>query len=270
MTSRDNGPAGGFPAESPAPVESVDRALRLLLYLRDHDSISVKEAATHLGIAASTAHRLLSTLTRREFTVQDFARRYRMGTALSIADPGRVTESMLVAAAEQHLAELQARVRETVQVMVLRGGNIRFLEGLEPEAILRVSKRVGDEMPAFVSAGGKAILGRLSNQEVDEVYRRGLTAWPTRRVHTMQMLKRMLTQVRRKGYALSTEETEQGVAGVGVSVVGPDARPVGALTIAIPSVRFRRDLVPEYVAALQAAAQHVQDELFGLGAVSNS
>ncbi|OAV61819.1 IclR family transcriptional regulator [Enteractinococcus helveticum] len=270
MSSWDSGPSGELAEESPAPVESVDRALRLLLYLRDHDSISVKEAAAHLGIAASTAHRLLSTLIRRKFIVQDFARRYRMGTALSIEDPGRVTGSMLVAAAEQPLAELQARVGETVQVMVLRGGNIRFLDGLEPEAVLRVSRRVDDEMPAFVSAGGKAILGRLSNQEVEEIYRRGLMAWPTRRVQTMQMLKRMLTQVRQRGYALSAEETEQGVAGVGVSVVGPDARPVGALTIAIPSARFRRALVPEYVAALQAAAQRVQDELFGSSSVRHS
>lgn len=263
MSSRDSEPAGKSPEEPPASVESVDRALRLLLYLRDRDSISVKEAAAHLDVAASTAHRLLSTLTRRDFTVQDFARRYRMGTALSTTGPRQqVTDSMLLTAAEQPLAELQAIVQETVQIMVLRGGNIRFLHGLEADAVLRVSRRVDEEMPAFVSAGGKAILGRLSNQEVEEIYHRGLTTWPTRRVHTMPKLKRMLTQVRQRGYGFNVEETEQGVAGLGVCVIGPDARPVCALTIAIPSVRFHREQVPEYVAALQTAAQHIQNTLF--------
>lgn len=266
--------AGVGPTEpseaSPAPVESVDRAMRLLLYLRDHDSISVKEAAAHLGIAASTAHRLLSTLARRRFVVQDFARRYRMGAVLSVAAPERITISRLREAALPALREMQAKLPETVQVMVLRGGNIRFIEGVEPDAVLRVSRRVDYEMPAFVSAGGKVILGRLSNQEVEEIYQRGLIEWPTRRVQSMKMLKRMLTQVRRDGYALSMEETEQGVVGIGMAVIGPDARPVAALTFAIPSVRFQRALVPEYVAALQMATQQVQLELFGPNPVADS
>lgn len=186
-----------------APVESVDRALRLLLYLRDNESISVKEAAEHLDIAASTAHRLLSTLARREFVVQDFSRRYRLGGIVMGSEPPNISQDALRSAAMDPMGRLQASVRETVQVMALSGGNIRFLDGVEPDAILRVTRRVGDEMPAFVSAGGKVILGRLSNQEVEEIYRRGLIEWPTRKVTSLKMLKRMLTQVRREGYALT-------------------------------------------------------------------
>lgn len=259
MTSPSGVPADG----RPAPVESVDRALRLLLYLRDNDSISVKEAAEHLGIAASTAHRLLTTLARQGFAVQDFARRYWLGSAMSDVGPREVTETELLAAAARPLAELQARVQETVQIMVLRRGNIRFLDGLEPNALLRVTRRKDYEMPAFVSAGGKAILGHLSNPEVEEIYRRGLLEWPTRRVESMTMMKRMLSQVRRLGYGLSVEETEQGVVGVGVAVIGPDSKPVAALTVAIPSVRFRREDVPEYAAALREAAAQVESALFG-------
>ncbi|MGP6175328.1 IclR family transcriptional regulator [Corynebacterium sp. A21] len=249
--------------EPPAPVESVDRALRLLIYLRDHDSISVKEAAEYLGIAASTAHRLLSTLTGRGFAVQDFSRRYRMGVVLSSTTPDELSEATLRDLAYPSLVKLQEQVGETVQVMMLRGGNIRFIEGVEPNSILRIVRRVNDEMPAFVSAGGKAILGRLSNQEVEDIYRRGLTEWPTRRIHTMKMLKRMLTQVRRDGYGISVEETEQGVVGLGVAIIGPDARPAAAITIAIPSARFQRERVSEYVAALDAAAEEIQGNLYG-------
>lgn len=263
-SGHERGPHSGVPADDgAAPVESVDRALRLLLYLRDNESISVKEAAEHLGIAASTAHRLLTTLTRRGFTVQDFARRYWLGAVMSHADPREVTEAELLEAAAQPLAELQARVQETVQIMVLRRGNIRFLDGVEPNTLLRVARRKDYEMPAFVSAGGKAILARLSNREVEEIYRRGLREWPTRRVESMTMMKRMLSQVRRLGYGISLEETEQGVVGVGVAIVGPDSKPVAALTVAIPSVRFQRKDVPEYAAALREAAARVETVLFG-------
>lgn len=259
-----------LPEGQPAPVESVDRALRLLLYLRDHDSISVKEASEYLDIAASTAHRLLSTLSRRGFTVQDFSRRYRMGGLLSGPDQGQISEGRLRDAALAPMTGVRDEVGETVQLMVLRGGNIRFVEGVEPDTLLRVTRRVNDEMPAFVSAGGKVILGRLSNLEVEEIYRRGLVQWPTRKVTSMKMLKRMLTQVRRLGYALSMEETEQGVIGVGVPLLGPDARPVAALTLAIPSVRFDRTRLEEYVGSLRTAARAAEETLFGAVEVADS
>ena len=244
-----------------APVESVDRALRLLLYLRDNESISVKEAAEHLDIAASTAHRLLSTLARREFVVQDFSRRYRLGGIVMGSEQPNISQDALRSAAMDPMGRLQASVRETVQVMALSGGNIRFLDGVEPDAILRVTRRVGDEMPAFVSAGGKVILGRLSNQEVEEIYRRGLIEWPTRKVTSLKMLKRMLTQVRREGYAISMEETEQGVVGVGVVILGSDARPLGAMTLAIPVSRYDKNRLPEYVAGLKKATAEVEEIL---------
>lgn len=245
-----------------APVESVDRALRLLLYLRDHDSISVKEAAEYLDIAASTAHRLLTTLARRGFAVQDFSRRYRLGGIIMGPQQPKISHDVLRAAAMDPMTQLNASVRETVQVMALSGGNIRFLDGVESDAILRVSRRVGDEMPAFVSSGGKVILGRLSNQEVEEIYRRGLIEWPTRKVTSLKMLKRMLTQVRRDGYAVSMEETEQGVVGVGVVILGSDARPVGAMTLAIPVSRYDKNRLPEYVEGLRKATAQVEEVLF--------
>lgn len=257
-------------SEVPAPIESVDRALRLLLHLRSHSSISVKEAAVYLGTAPSTAHRLLSTLMLRGFVVQDFERRYRLGAALSDVLPTQVTDSDLIEAAQGPLIELMGKLQETVQLMVLREGNIRFLEGEEPEAILRVTKRVGDEMPAFVSAGGKAILGRMTNPEVERIYRQGLEAWPTRKVQSMQMLKRMLTQVRRDGYGISREETEPGISGVGVCISAPDGAPIGALTTAVPSVRFHRREIQDYVSALRSAVQKVENNLYGRDDVSYS
>ena len=50
-----------------SPVESVDRALVLLTALRDGEVLSVTDAAARLGVAPSTAHRLLTSLVHRDF-----------------------------------------------------------------------------------------------------------------------------------------------------------------------------------------------------------
>lgn len=249
---------------SSAPLESVDRALRLLLMARDHPSVSVKEAADHLGVAPSTAHRLLAALSHRGFVVQDHTRRYRAGPAMQEGSPTTVPAKSLIRAARPSLEELQAATRETAHLMVLHGTNIRFLDGVESDQVLRISVHRGDEMPAFVSSGGKAMLARLSNADIEDIFSEGLSDWPTRRLTTLRMLKREMTKVRRQGHALSIEETERGVVGLGVSITSQHDAPVAALTLAIPSVRFDRTRRAEHVARLEQAATQVQQRLIRL------
>ena len=83
-------------------------------------------------------------------------------------------------------------------------------------------------MPAYCSAGGKAILAEFGNVEVEQIYRGGLTPWPTARIHTLPALKRQLAAVRKAGYAASLEETEQGVSGLGVCIRDATGKPVAA------------------------------------------
>jgi DNA-binding IclR family transcriptional regulator len=64
-----SGPTGG---DAPAYLlRSVDHALQLLLLFRSKQSLRVSEVADHLGVARSTAHRLLGMLVHRQFAEQD-------------------------------------------------------------------------------------------------------------------------------------------------------------------------------------------------------
>jgi DNA-binding IclR family transcriptional regulator len=59
-------------ADGPAyPIESVDRALTLIVMLQESDSIKVSEAGRLLGVSRSTAFRLLSLLEHRQFVIQN-------------------------------------------------------------------------------------------------------------------------------------------------------------------------------------------------------
>ena len=145
--------------------------------------------------------------------------------------------------------------------MVRHGQNIRFLDGIECELPLRVGVRVGDEMPAHCSAGGKAILAAMSTADLDRLYARGLPDWPTARYRDLSALKRHLTRVRRQGYGVNVEETEQGVSGVGVAVCDRLDRPIVALTVAVPSSRFARDQIDEMRDVLMSAADDFRARL---------
>ena len=246
-----------------SPVESVDRALLLMLAMRDAGPLSVKAAAELLDVAPSTAHRLLTALAFRGFAAQGHDRTYRQGPELSGRTPQFLSTQQLRKHAQAALVRLQGTVGETVQVMVLNGGNIQFVDGVESTRNLRVGMRIGDMMPAFVSSGGKAMLARLTNAELEELYRSGLPPWPTSKTTTLAALKRSMTKIRRDGFGTSFEETEQGVVGLGVSINDPDGRPVAAVTTATPSIRFDRSAMPGHIEALQLAAAEIMEKLRG-------
>src|SRR5690606_208376 len=65
------------------PLASVDHALRIIEMLRAQPAMRLSDVARELGVANSTAHRLLSTLAHRGFIVQQQGtRRYLPGPAL--------------------------------------------------------------------------------------------------------------------------------------------------------------------------------------------
>ena len=221
----------------------------------------MSDAAAKLGVAPSTAYRLLSSLVFRGFATQDRDRRYRLGPVLAARAAEPLTLSTLRALAHPILEALHEQVGETVQLMVLQRRNIRFLDGIECELPLRVGVRIGDEMPAHTSGGGKAILASLTNAELDRLYQQGVPAWPTARYTDVPSLKRHLARVRKAGYGINHGETERGVSGVGVVAHDGRGRPVCAFTIAVPSVRFETEQVDRYCDALAEAAEALERAL---------
>jgi IclR family acetate operon transcriptional repressor len=205
--------------------------------LRNGEVLSVKSAAERLGGAPSTVHRLLSALVARDFASQDGERRYRAGSQLAPDGESHFSVNQLRQVCRPALQKLHENVNDTVQLT-----HIRFIDGIESDAVLRVNARMGDLLPAYCSAGGKATPVELGNVELEQIYRGGLTPWPTAKIHTLPALKRQLAGVRKAGYAVNTEETDQGVSGLGVCIGDATGKPIPAYTTAIP----RRDTTRQW------------------------
>ena len=246
--------------DQPAPIESVDRALRLVELLRDEDAVSLTEAAERLDVPPSTAHRLLAALMHRDFAVRD-GRLYRAGPALVVRREEPVTVQGLRDVFLPALELLHGRVQETAQLLAWEGKDTRFVVGIEPDRPLRVTARSGDHMPAYVSSGGKALLAVMDDAEVEALYDRGLPPWPTGRIKDVGELKKQLAKVRKQGYGTNFEETEVGVCGIGVAVCGSGGRGLAALVVAVPSARFAKRDVPRYLEALREARELAVDSL---------
>ncbi|MGH3532296.1 MAG: IclR family transcriptional regulator [Mycobacterium sp.] len=245
------------------PIESVDKALRLLLLLGERSEIRLSEATRYLGVASSTAHRLLAMLTYRGFVRQDPASKaYLPGPALTgvafaifgrIDIPGTVTPVM---------RSLSERLRETIHVGMLDGAAVRFVAAVEGPTAVRVASRLGRTMPAHCTSTGKAMLAQLPQPELHQLLPgEDLERITGRSIGSRTALEAELSRVREQGYAVNREESEEGVASVAVPIPtrAPGLRL--ALNAAAPQHRLHKSQYASVATSLVEAAKEIGDQL---------
>lgn len=238
-------------------VTSVDNALRLAVMLQLEGQLTVREAALRLGVAPSTAHRLLTTLVHRDFAAHDDGGEYRIGPVLALAARAPSQAAALRDAALEPLAHLVHSVGETASLIVRTDDWVRFIASVECERSLRVSSREGMVFPAHVVTGGLVLLARLTEDELQELYSvERYVERPTLRPN-LAALRNDIAHIRRTGIAVNLERSEQGVAAVGRAVLGARDEPVAGLSISLPSARYAPALVPRFDAALRTAAGEI-------------
>ncbi|MFF2009989.1 IclR family transcriptional regulator [Streptomyces sp. NPDC058195] len=244
----------------PYPVASVDHALRAAAILQLEGGSTVSQIAERLGVARSTAHRILAMLVYRDFAVQDEDRLYRAGPVLELAAHSQSLVSRLRAAAMPHLHQVVGLLDETANLTVRTGGTVRFIASVECRQALRVGSREGMVFPAHRTTAGLLLLADLPDEELDELYA------PERRDHPadgpdLARLRTEVKRLRRNGFAVNKERSERGLIAVGVPVRDQDGTALAGLSVSMPSVRYDPHRLPSLVTALNATARALADDL---------
>lgn len=223
------------PSQGPPPrdyLKSVDLALTLILLLRDAGALTISDVAERLDVSPSTAHRSMAMLVYRGFAIRSESRAYLPGPALSSSSlkPGLRTE--LVAAAEPYMQAIATETRETCHATALAEDKCHFIHSVEGSQPVRVGIRRGQIAPADEIAGGLSMLAEYSARELRALY----PAMPDK---DFEGLRRTLHRARERGYAINNGIFEHDVSAVGAVLHNDLGDVLGALTVAVPTSRFR-------------------------------
>ncbi|WP_328477524.1 IclR family transcriptional regulator [Actinoplanes sp. NBC_00393] len=246
-------------------IRSVDHALQLAVMLQVEGPLSVGEAAERLGVAPSTAHRLLAMLVYRDFAVQREDRRYAAGPVLSLGASSQSRTSLLRGIAMPHLAALTERVRESANLQILSGDHVRFIGSVECTQALRVGNREGMVFPAHFASGGKIMLADLPPERLDALYSDEKWADRLDERPALPALRRELRTIRERGFAINAGKTESGVTAVGRGIHDSDGRVEAAISVSMPTSRFSQDRLPQIVTALALTARDIEEQMRGAG-----
>jgi IclR family transcriptional regulator, acetate operon repressor len=117
-----------------------------------------------------------------------------------------------------------------------------------------VDDRAGRVLPAHLVSGGKAMLAAMTAAELTRVY-------ASREDIDLTRLRRELSAVRRRGFAINNQQTEPGLTAVGMALRTPGGKSTAAVSLSLPATRFDRERLPTWVDALSEASARIEQDL---------
>jgi IclR family acetate operon transcriptional repressor len=247
--------------ESPYTVRAAIRVLDILdLLHRASNGVTLGEVADATGMPKSSAFRYLATLEARGYAQKEPTGAYRLGMALVSYHSGQL--EVLSARARPVLEELRDRYDETVNIGVLDGGRVVYLEIVESRRGMRFAARPGDREPIHCTALGKAIASTLDDDRLRAILSaEGMPQRTPRTITDSDLFVKEIEEVRRTGFALDDRENEEDGRCVAVPVLG--IRVPAAISLSAPAARFSEEDATRAASSLRRATKRIAREIGG-------
>jgi IclR family KDG regulon transcriptional repressor len=246
-------------------VKILDKALRvLMLFTQEHPEWGVTTVSREVDMSKSTVHRILRVLEQHGFLTQDVeTRRFRLG--LAGIELGRRAQAGLELRkiALPIMEQISAQSDETVllQVVSAEGDRVVCIERVQQRRGLRLILEVGSTAPLYAGCSSKILLAYLGDAAIEEVLRGDLRPVTTHTITDPAQLRAQLAEARRNGFAVSFEETDEGVAGVSVPIRDARDEVIAGLTISGPLTRVNASSIANYTAIALEGARRIAAEL---------
>jgi IclR family transcriptional regulator, pca regulon regulatory protein len=222
-------------------VNSLAKGFRILeAFTAQEPELTMAEVARKAKVDNATAFRFLNTLVGAGYVerVPD-AKLFRLTSKVLDLGFNAIARSDLRTQARPILRGLVGEINEAASVGVLDGSNILYVERIQAGlARLGVDMRIGSRVPAYATAIGHAVLAWLPRTAQMSVLqgqpRRQLT--PTTQTDLDALVAR-LAQVKRRGYAVSNQETVLGLYVLAAPILDSDGVPLAGISIAAPAIQ---------------------------------
>ena len=241
-------------------VQSVDRALKILDLLKDREEgLGITEISHQMGIAKSTAHRLITTLEHHHYVKKTSENGvYSLGLKF-IEMTQHVLETMdIVTIARPLLQKLTKETREISHLCMLDGDELVYIDKVESQSTIRIYSQTGRRAPMYCTGVGKVLLSYFPEHKLAKYLQSTeLTAFTENTLTTPEEIKQELAATRAQGYAKDEEEHELGIRCVAAPVFNHLGEVPYAISVTGPTTRMTDERMKEIIPQVMHTANEV-------------
>jgi DNA-binding IclR family transcriptional regulator len=226
-----------------APVGVIGKVLRILELLdRSRSGLPLKDIAEESGLNKSTAHRFLTHLEVEGYLFRDASGRYMLGPKLVRMGSGMSFQATLCKISRPILEDVWKFTGETLNLAVLDGTDVLYLDVLESLHTFRLATRVGMRRPVHATSLGKAMLANMQGDPLQEEILNAIhfVATTPKSITTLARLRKDLIAIKSRGYALDDEEAVSGARCIGAAIFDGDGKVIGGISMSGPVSSLRR------------------------------
>ncbi len=250
-------------------VRAVDRALDILLcFTREEPTRSLTQIAETIQMSKTTVHRLLATLESKRFITRDKVTGfYRLGFRFIEMASLVLQDVDLHRWARPYLKNLSEECGETVDLSILDGSHVMYLDVIESPQRVKIAAAIGQRLPALYTASGKALLAFMPEDQVRSIIERNMAENTNRQNISLSDIQRDLQLTVERGYAIAKQEYEEDINAVAAPIFDVNNQPIASIAIVGPSFRFTEDRLPALGESIRKMTQVIAEEV-GLIALS--
>ena len=222
-------------------ISSLSRGLSVLEAVAESmEDVPLAKLASLVGLKKTSTWRLVRTLVQLGYIRQDpQTRQFRPAPRILALGYAYLEGLDLKQMASPFLRDLSARVDETVNLAILNGDELIYIDRVRTAQILNINLHVGSRLPLYNTSLGRALIS-----DMPEVWMKGyverISTDPKAKDYVEEdgkKLRKLLKETQRLGYALNDEELVKGLRGVASPVRDRTNTIVAAICITVPAGR---------------------------------
>lgn len=244
----------------PQGAQAALRAIRLLkLFSSEQPEMSLGELSRTAGLNKSTTHRLLRALQSEALIHKNpESGAYSLGAGLMALGVQALASSDLRRRVRPVLKTLANETGETATLEVPFEDSMLILDEVAGRHVIAATGNVGTRWPLHATSTGKVFLA-FDETRLDSLADT-LPALTARTLIRKESFMPELIEIRRRGYAETVDELEDGFTAVAAALRGALGDVQGALSIGGPTRRLSRSRRAELGATLCQAADRLNPD----------
>ncbi len=224
-------------------IKSLHKAVLILkCFTQKEFELTGAEIRKKVGWHKATVYRFLSVML--ELGLLDKTNnKFRIGPLLFTFGNLYLSTTDILIAADTVVEKLNKLTNEAVSVALLDKGYVTMIMRRETSShSFRWAINQGSSFPAYASALGRALLSELTDTEVDKIYpSKKLKKITPKTITSKDELKKIFQQVRKDGFATSSEQSVEGVEAVASVIRESSGKAIAAISIQVPIFRMNKE-----------------------------
>ena len=220
-------------------IQVIARAAAVLRELEGvPDGLSLAEIVKGVGLPRSTVYRIVTALADEGLLMTSMpAGKVRLGPA--ILQLAATTDYDIKRILRPFLVDLNRDVEDTVDLGVLRGGSVIFIDQIPGKRRLIAVSAIGERFALHCTANGKALLAQMTTEDARRAIERSVREHPERPLTDPDRLWHEIEEAQISGLCYDREENSPGIGAVGFAM-RDGACSMFAVSVPMPIQRFKR------------------------------